>query len=225
MSRRSLWFSAAVALLALSLSSGCMCLNQNFQRDLPPPEPVLEGPDEVMCDYWSDRLYDFTDLFRLQWGVPRDFKAFGAKVKITSLAEAGFVYFLGKKAGMERRAIGVIRQDKCEGGITPVYFTGVTEAAECGNYFLVPNTRWQQIRDRRIVRRGLFWSDGTLHPVALGFEIELFCFGGPDVQFYFCELGDFFAGWFGLDPRGDDLCHLGQTEVDNAFFHAAEMDP
>jgi hypothetical protein len=216
MTMRFPWFPVAVALLAFSMMTGCMCLNQNIQH-LPEPQPVVAAPVAVN-EYWGDRWNDFLDLFRLQWGVPRDFKGLGAKVKV-SCFEAGLVWFQGKKVGMERRAIGIIRQDKVEGGITPIYQCAIAEEPECGNYFMNPYTRWAQVRDRRIIRNGLFWSDGSKRPASVGFEFEFSCFGGPDVKFYCCELGDFIAGWFGIDPRGDDLSLLDNAERDNQFFN------
>jgi hypothetical protein len=226
MTKRSRWFCAAVALLILPMLTGCMCVNTNlrtvqeFDRDAYQNAPAS-------TKYWGDRLHDFMDLWRIQWGVPRDFMAFGAKVKFTALAEAGIVYFKGSKVGMERRAVGIIRQDKIEAGITPVYFTGINEEPACGNVFMDPNIRWNKIRDRRIIRNGVFWSDGTKRPASIGFEIQFFCFGGPDFQFYFCEFGDFLAGWFGIDPRGDDCLLMDSAEADNAFFrsHPAPPEP
>jgi len=207
MSARSPWLAVAAVVLA----SGCARINENV------PPPTAEET-HAFSNYWPNRFYDFMDLFRFQWGVARDFKAFGAKVKATSLAEVGFVYFEGKKVGIERRAIGIIRQEKIEGGVTPIYFSAFREGGEFGNDFMRTTTQWAKVRDRRIIKNGFFWSDGTGRPVALGVELELFCFGGPDIQFYLCELADFMAGWVGLDPRGDDLSRLTHAELDNTFF-------
>jgi hypothetical protein len=49
--------------------------------------------------------------------------------------------------------------------------------------------------------------------------LEFFCFGGPDVQFYLCELGDFLVGVVGLDPRGDDVSRLTHADLDTRFFN------
>lgn len=196
---------------AATMLSGCARINEGVK-----PLPASEQP--AFSNYLENRLYDFMDMFRLQWAVPRDFKAIGAKVKATALAQAGFVCFQGKKAGLERRAVGIIRQKKVEGGIAPLYFTSIREGGEYGNHFMRTNTAWAKTRDRRIIRNGFFWSDGTGRPMSVGAEVVLLCFGGPDVQFYVCELGDFVAGLFGFDPRGDDLSRLTHAELDNEFF-------
>jgi len=175
-------------------------------------------PGNAIADYFIDRGYDFLDIFRIQIGAPRDFKAFGAKVKATALAEAGFVYFSGMKVGMERRGIGIIRQKKVEGGITPVYFSSFKEIGKQGNYFLKTKTPWAEVRDRRIIKNGFFWSDGTKRPWSVGAEFEFLCFPGLDVQVYLCELGDFIFGIFGLDPRCDDVSKIKDAKVDNEFF-------
>jgi len=208
------WLTAAGVAAAFALASGCTRINEGV-----PPTTAQET--HAFSNYWANRGYDAMDLVRLQWGVPRDFKAIGVKVKATSLAEAGFVYLQGKKVGLERRAVGIIRQDKIEGGVTPVYFSAFREAGEFGNVFMRTTTDWAKARDRRIIRNGFFWSDGTARPVALGFEFELLCFGGPDVQFYLCEMADFMVGWVGLDPRGDDVSRLVHAELDNQFFETA----
>ncbi len=184
-------------------------------------EKPIEGerePGNAVGNYFIDRGYDFLDLFRIQIGAPRDFKAFGVKAKATALAEAGFVYFCGMKVGMERRGIGIVRQKKVEGGITPIYFSSFKEIGKAGNYFLRTKTPWAKARDRRIIKNGFFWSDGTKKPLSVGAEFEFLCFPGLDIQFYFCEFGDFLFGIFGLDPRGDDLSKVRQTNVDNKFY-------
>ncbi|MCX8036009.1 MAG: hypothetical protein N3D11_02925 [Candidatus Sumerlaeia bacterium] len=210
MRKQAHWIAAAVAGV-MAFTGGCARINEG----VPPPSAPETHPFE---NFWPNRLYDFMDLMRVQWGVPRDFRAFGAKIKATSLAEAGFVYFEGKKVGLERRAVGIIRQDKIEGGITPVYFIGVREGGEFGNDFMRTTTDWAKVRDRRIIRNGFYWSDGTCRPVALGIELTFLCFGGPDLQFYLCELADFMVGWVGLDPRGDDVSRLVHAQLDTAFF-------
>jgi hypothetical protein len=211
MSRKSPWLAIATVVAVLTVVSGCARINEGVA-----PPSAQESP--VFSNYWANRGYDAMDLFRLQWGSPRDFKAFGATAKATCLAQAGFVFFEGKKVGMERRAVGILRQKKLEGGISPVYFTTIREGGEFGNYFMQTTTEWAKARDRRIIRNGFFWSDGTGRPISFGAELELFCFGGPDVQFYLCELADFLVGWFGLDPRGDDVSRLVHAGLDNQFF-------
>jgi len=215
MSRRSPWLSLAAVAAALTVLSGCARINESVG---PPGAP--EAP--VFSNFWLNRAYDFMDLARFEWGSPRDFKAFGATAKVTVLAQAGFVYFEGKKVGMERRGVGIIRQKKLEGGIFPVYFTTIREAGEFGNQFLRTDTDWAKVRDRRIIRNGFFWSDGTGRPISFGGEFEFFCFGGPDIQFYLCELADFFVGWVGLDPRCDDVSRVAYADLDNQFFEKKE---
>ncbi len=217
MRKQAQWLAAVALAGVMALTGGCARINEG----VPPPSGPETHPFE---NFWPNRLYDFMDLMRVQWGVPRDFHAFGAKIKATSLAEAGFVYFEGKKVGLERRAVGIIRQDKMEGGITPVYFIGVREAGEFGNNFMRTTTDWAKVRDRRIIRNGFYWSDGTRRPAALGIEFTFLCFGGPDLQFYLCELADFMVGWVGLDPRGDDVSRLVHAELDTAFFKDENKD-
>jgi hypothetical protein len=211
MNTRTPWLSLMALLAGLFLASGCTRINQDL------PAPTTEE-SHAFSSYWSNRGYDAMDMIRLQWGVPRDFKAFGISAKATALLQAGLVIFEGKKVGLERRAIGIKRQEKLEGGISPVYFTTIREAGEFGNYFMRTDTEWAETRDRRIIRNGFFWSDGTARPISFGLELEMFCLGGPDLMLYICEVGDFFAGWVGLDPRGDDLSRLTHAELDNQFF-------
>jgi len=211
MSARSMWTSVATVLVAGAMMSGCARINERVPK---PPAPETHA----FSNYFANRGYDFMDIFRFEWGVPRDSKAFGAKVKATALAQAGFVFFEGKKVGLERRAVGIIRQKKIEGGISPIYFTTIKEGGEFGNYFMRTTTEWADIRDRRIIRNGFFWSDGTRRPVSVGVEAEFLCFGGPDIQIYICELGDFLAGIFGLDPRGDDVSRAVHADLDTQFF-------
>jgi len=215
MKTRSTWLSIAAVVATVAVMSGCARINEG----VPPPSAQETG---AFSNFWANRLYDFMDLMRLEWGAPRDFKAFGATAKATCLAQAGFVFFEGTKVGLERRAVGIIRQKKIEGGISPVYFTTVREGGEFGNEFMRTTTDWAKARDRRIIRNGFFWSDGTERPFSFGFELELFCFGGPDVHFYLCELADFLAGWVGLDPRGDDVSRVVHAQLDNQFFEKSE---
>jgi len=209
-------FSTAVKIL-LILAIGCIFIIGCATIREKPIEKEKE-PGSAFSNYFIDRGYDFLDMFRIQIGAPRDFRAFGAKVKVTSLAEVGFVYFSGMKAGMERRGIGIIRQKKVEGGITPIYFSSFKEIGKQGNYFLKTKTQWAEIRDRRIIKNGFFWSDGTKRPWSIGAEFEFLCFPGLDVQIYLCELGDFFFGIFGLDPRCDDVSKIKAAKVDNEFY-------
>lgn len=215
MSRKSSWLSAAVLGLAVLMLTGCARINEGL------PEPVPQET-HAFSNYWANRGYDAMDIIRLQWGVPRDFKAIGITAKATALAQVGFVHFAGKKVGMERRGLGIMRQKKTEGGISPLYFTSIRSAGEYGNYFLRANTEWADVRDRRIIRNGFFWSDGTGRPLSFGVETALLCLGGPDVQIYLCELGDFFVGWLGMDPRGDDWKRLVHADLDNQYFKDEE---
>ena len=211
MSGKPSWVSAMAVLAAAVMLSGCTRINEQL--------PAPSTPERhAFSDFWFTRGCDAMDVFRFQWGVTRDFKAIGATFKATALAQAGFVHFAGAKVGMERRAVGIMRQKKTEGGISPLYFTSIRSAGEYGNQFMRTTTEWADVRDRRIVRNGFFWSDGTARPFAVGFEFEFFCFGGPDVQIYICEMADFFAGWFGLDPRGDDASRLVHADLDNQYF-------
>jgi hypothetical protein len=199
----------------LAVASGCTRINEQLPPASPPETPAFSN-------FWANRGYDAMDIVRMQWGAPRDFKGFGLTVKITALCQGGLVYFEGKKVGLERRGVGIMRQKKLEGGISPLYFTTIKSAGEFGNFFMRTDTEWADVRDRRIIRNGFFWSDGTLRPTSLGFEAELFCLGGPDLQFYLCEFGDFFGGWVGLDPRGDDISRMGHADLDNQFFEDEE---
>ena len=218
MRARSPWLTLAAGVAVLVMASGCTRLNEGIAPPAAPESPAFSN-------YWGNRLYDFMDLFRFEWGVPRDFRAGGATFKATALAQVGFVYFEGKKVGLERRAVGIIRQDKIEGGVTPVYYSCLREAGEFGNYFMRTDTDWAKVRDRRIIRNGFFWSDGTGRPWAIGAEVELLCLGGPDVQFYICEFADFVVGWVGMDPRGDDVSRLVHADLDNQYFDGTPPKP
>jgi hypothetical protein len=209
--------AVTVGLFLLVLVGIILCMGGCATIQEKPVAPPRGG--SPFADYFIDRGHDFLDIFRIQWGAPRDGKAFGVTAKLTALAQAGFVYFEGTKAGMERRGIGLIRQDKIEGGITPVYFITVREIGKMGNYFLRTDTDWAKQRDRRIIRNGFFWSDGTKRYWSVGGEVEFLCFGGPDIQIYLCEVGDFLLGIFGLDPRGDDVSKMKAAEEDLDFYN------
>ncbi|MBM3334580.1 hypothetical protein FJY63_07950 [Candidatus Sumerlaeota bacterium] len=216
MKQKSLWSAVAAAVAVVLLAGGCARIN----------ESVVVAPSaqetSAFSNYLGNRGNDFLDLFRFQWGAPRGVTALGATVKATALAQAGVLYFEGKKVGMERRGIGIVRQKKVEAGISPLYFMTIREAGESGNQFLRTTTDWAKVDERRNVRNGFFWSDGTARPLSFGVEVEAPCFGGPDIHFYPCELGDFLMGWVGLDPRADDVSRTVYADLDRQFFKDAE---
>jgi len=163
---------------------------------IPPPRFGLVG-------FVLDRALDLCDLFRFRLHVPNGFRSIGFKARGTCLAQAGFVYFDGKSAGIDRRGLGIWRERRLEGGIGPIYFSRVFDEMIAGNRYTDVRRPWSRLYQRGIVRSSVFWDDGRLHPLSCGGEVQLFVFG-LEFEVYPLEWLDAAIGWVGLDPFNDD---------------------
>jgi len=160
--------------------------------------------------FLRDRALDFCDFSRLRFHVPNGFRAVGLKARATCLAQAGFVYFDGKSAGIDRRATAVWRERRLEGGVGPIYASDVQSETVAGNCFADVRHPWSRLHQRGIVRNGAVWDDGRLHPLSCGAELQLFVCGF-EIETYPLEYLDAIIGWFGLDPFNDDLERVMDT--------------
>jgi len=160
--------------------------------------------------FLRDRALDFCDFFRFRLHIPRGFRAVGLKARATCLAQAGFVYFDGKNAGIDRRAAGVWRERKMEGGIGPIYVSEVRSEIVAGNRFADVRHPWSRLHERGVVRNGTMWDDGRLHPLSCGGELQMFICGF-EFEGYPLECLDAVIGWLGLDPFNDDLERVMDT--------------
>jgi len=156
-----------------------------------------------VADFFRDRALDLCDLFRFRLNIPRGYRAVGFKARGTCLVQAGFVYFDGRSAGIDRRGVGVWRERRLEGGVGPFYFSDVADEMISGNRFTDRRSPWSLLYRRGIVRNGLFWDDGRRHPLSCGAEIELGLFG-IEFETYPLEYLDALLGWVGLDSPNDD---------------------
>ena len=176
-----------------------------------PPDyaTVVREPEAVPVQrggikgFLRDRALDLCDLFRFRVHVPRGYRSVGVKARGTVLAQAGIVYFDGKSIGVDRRGAGVWRERRFEGGIGPVYFSNVTNEMIAGNRFTDVRWPWSRLHRRGIVRNGLSWEDGRLHPLSCGVELQLFA-GGLEFEVYPLQCFDIVLGWLGLDSANDD---------------------
>ncbi len=154
-------------------------------------------------NYFTDRFHDFLDIFRFRAGFPESGKAIGLKVRATSAAQLGYVYFEGQYAGLDRRAIGVVDERRIEGGISFLYGSMNEMIPSRGNSFLMPNSDWNAIKDRRILRNLPHWDDGRLRHLSIGAEVATPLFA-LDVGIYPEEILDFVVGFTTLDIFKDD---------------------
>ncbi|MCX7765283.1 MAG: hypothetical protein N2246_01050 [Candidatus Sumerlaeia bacterium] len=174
-------------------------------------EPVVAKDTSfgtIIFEYFRDRGNDFLDIFRLRISAARQAKGFGFHARVTTLAQIGGVYFEGEHVGLDRRAIGVWREERFSGGISALYFTDVNNDVVYGNRFTDLNDVWSQVKDRGIVRNNVYWDDGRHHPFSVGAEVQLGLLPGLDVGLYPTEAIDFLVGIFTLDPWDDDLMRI-----------------
>ncbi len=177
---------------------GCLALSPGFAG-----AGVLE--------YLRDRGEDLLDVVRLRVFLPHRAEAYGAKARVTALAQVGYVHVKGKAVGMDRRAIGVNAEERTEGGLSALYFSRTRMATLWGNQFLYPESRWNASHPRGVIRNKTAWDDARLHPDSCGAELELGLIG-VDVGVYPLEAVDFVTGWFFIDPYGDDMSYVDSLE-------------
>ncbi len=160
---------------------------------------VLSGP----WTYVKDRFNDGLDIFRLRAGFPDDGKGLGAKVRVTSLAQAGYIFFRGTYVGLDRRGVGVVNERRREGGVSLLYGSRNRMVPIAGNSYLKGNTDWSEIEDRRIIRNLPHWDDGRQRHLSIGAEVATPLFG-LDVGLYPEEILDFALGFLIIDIYNDD---------------------
>ncbi len=158
--------------------------------------------------YFRDRGADFLDIFLLRISAARNAKGFGFRARATGLAQIGAIYFEGEHFGLDRRAIGVWKERRAEGGISLAYFTSIENESVWGDYFLEPDTPWMNFQERGIIRNNIFWGDGRGHPLSVNAEIQAGILPGFEAGIYPTEILDFAAGFFTLDPQNDDLARV-----------------
>ena len=169
----------------------------------------ISAPRLGVLGFFRDRALDLCDLFRFRFHIPRGYRSIGLKARATCLAQAGFIYFDGKNAGLDRRGVGVWREKRLEGGLGPVYFSKVADEMIAGNRYTDMRCPWSRLYRRGIVRNGVFWDDGRSHPLSCGFEFHLFIFG-VECETYPLEWLDAVIGWVGLDSANDDESRLAR---------------
>jgi len=168
-----------------------------------PAEEIPARPHFGVLGFVGDRALDFCDFFRFRLHAPNGFRGVGAKARATCLAQAGFICLHGRSVGVDRRGAGIWRERRLEGGIGPAYFSRVADEMIAGNRYTDVRRPWSKMYRRGIVRNGVFWDDGRLHPLSCGAEVQLFVIG-VEVEAYPLELLDAAVGFLGLDPFNDD---------------------
>lgn len=162
-------------------------------------ESLLDGPSM----YAKDRFNDFVDIFRLRLGVPRTGRGYGAKARVTTLAQAGYVRYDGNYFGIDRRAAGLFSEDRIEGGASIIYGSRQEMRGEWGNEYLRGDTQWSTVEDRRILRNLPHWDDGRQRYLSAGAEVATPLLA-VDAGVYPEEALDFVLGFFTIDFYTDD---------------------
>lgn len=195
--------------LSLHLSSGRGTRARSLLAALLVVPFVLSAPSAPagIIEYFRDRGEDFLDIFRLRFLVPERAEGYGVKVRATALAQAGYVHFNGNAYGMDRRAIGHNVERRTEGGISVIYFSKTQMAYVWGNQYLDPESRWNQVHPRGVVRNIPAWDDGRLHPDSIGAEVQLGVLGF-DIGLYPLEALDFAFGILTFDVYRDDRAYV-----------------
>lgn len=163
------------------------------------PRPAAAG----VAEYFRDRGEDFLDIFRIRYIVPYRAEGYGAKARVTALAQVGYVHLNGSAYGMDRRAIGHNVEKRTEGGVSIFYASRTEMVKVSGNQYLDSDSDWNQAAARGIMRQGGAWDDGRRHPVSIGAEVELGILG-IDLGVYPTEAFDFLTGWIFFDIYKDD---------------------
>lgn len=163
------------------------------------PRPASAG----VVEYFRDRGEDFLDIFRIRYIVPYRAEGYGAKARVTALAQVGYVHLNGNAYGMDRRAIGHNAEKRTEGGVSVFYASRTEMVKVSGNQYLDSDSDWSQAAPRGIMRQGGAWDDGRRHPASIGAEVELGILG-IDLGVYPTEAFDFVTGWIFFDIYKDD---------------------
>jgi hypothetical protein len=168
---------------------------------------VFDGP----WTYVKDRFHDGLDIFRLRIGFPDQGRGLGAKVRVTSLAQAGYIYWHGTYVGLEKRGFGVVEERRREMGVSLLYGSFNRMEPLHGNSFLKANSDWSRIEDRRILRNLPHWDDGRQRHLSIGAEVATPLLG-VDVGVYPEEILDFALGFILIDIFNDDQLFGHNTE-------------
>ncbi|MGF1572300.1 MAG: hypothetical protein ACFCU1_04445 [Sumerlaeia bacterium] len=180
------------------------------------PTPTYAGIE----DYFVDRFHDVLDIVRLRSGIPDEGEGYGVKARVTSAAQVGYVNFDGTYAGINRRGIGMTREDREEGGISFLYFSEHAMDTKFGNVFLEGTTDWSKVRDRRLERNKPYWDDGQGDPLGIGAEIATPILA-LDIGIYPIEIADFVLGIFTIDIMEDDRI----TQARNPYLEMFPTQP
>lgn len=157
--------------------------------------------------YLRDRGNDFLDIFRLRAGMPNNGEAWGAKVRVTSLAQVGYVHFDGDYIGLSRRGFGWIEERRTEGGVSLAYASRHQNIVRSGNQYLSEQTLWSEVENRRLVLNKPYWDDGRGDVLSIGAEVAT-PIGALDLAVNPSQALDFVVGWVGIDLFNDDERNL-----------------
>lgn len=166
-----------------------------------------QNAGELVLQYGMDRLCDLADIVRIRGGIPQDAKAGGVKARATFLAQAGFVHFNGRYAGMNGRALGITAEDRTEGGLSALYGSKHETHAVLGNDFQRGDTRWSMVEDRRILLNLPYWDDGRGDLLGFGAEVATPLLA-VDLGVSPSQAVDFVAGFLTIDPYKDDIARI-----------------
>jgi hypothetical protein len=153
--------------------------------------------------YFKDRAHDLADIFRVRVGMPTNGQAYGAKARVTSLAQAGYVHFDGDYVGLDRRGFGWMEERRTEGGVSLLYTSRHESIPRWGNPYLMGETLWSEVENRRIVRNEVYWDDGRGDLLGVSAEVATPLFA-IDLGVNPSQAVDFVAGFLTIDIFNDD---------------------
>ncbi|MEQ8820676.1 MAG: hypothetical protein RLY93_10550 [Sumerlaeia bacterium] len=185
---------------------------------------ALAVPMQASAGYLADRGNDFLDIFRFRAGVPRHGEGYGAKVRATALAQAGFVHYNGSYWGLDRRAFGLVEEQRTEGGVSLAYASTHNVMPYWGNMWLDEDTIWHRAEERHIVRNLPYWDNGRGHFFSLETEVATPIFG-IDLGLYPTEAIDFLTGIVTIDPWNDDASRIARSYEYRPAYIIPSTDP
>ncbi len=152
-----------------------------------------------IASYPMDRVNDLGDIFsaNFYWG-----QGVLANMRGTKIVQAGVGTFDGNIASWDRRAVGVSRELRAEGGFPFYYFTTYDRKSEIGNPLF--NTRIENIENPGEVKFNLTDPDDRAF-YQVGVDVAAFV--GVGVSVDLLQTIDFVFGIFGLDIGKDDARH------------------
>ena len=182
--------------------------------------PVIASANPVV-NYLRDRLYDVMDLVTIRIMAPHDLHGIGAKARVTSLAQVGWVNFEGEGFGLDRRATGYVKEKRVEGGLSIFYYSNIETDAILGNQFLDPDSAWSKAAPRGIVRNDIQADDQRGHFLSIGAEVETPILG-LDLGVYPYEAVDLVLGIVGIDAPNDDLTRVDRQAASMVDYEVHE---